>query len=218
MSNLPSYISDELKADRKNRWISGRVTEGEYQFFLDLMSEWEVEKKSSALRALIRFAAVWLPKIAEMKEEPLTERLETSAELMMAMAAATRRKNLEAELCRVYMMAMETVHEPTKRRLLAAAQKHAEIHDLKWPPVGSDPLQTDPSMRYVYERVVTLLDQRNNGKLTLRDLVANSTGNKEDIAPILASLEKGGYLTMEEERRSGPPTIWIRVPTLGTNC
>lgn len=218
MSKLPSYIGADIVADKKNRWIGGRVTEGEYQFFLDLMSDWETENKSTALRAIIRLLAHWLPRIAEIQDEPLTKQLKASARLVVAMANAARRKTLEAESQRAYITAMSVDHEPTRRDLLAAAQQHAEAYDLKWPPVGSDPLQADPDMRYVYERVVTLMADREGQRLSLRDLVANSTGNKDNILPTLASLEKGGYLTMEEERRSGPPTIWIRVPSLEMNC
>lgn len=218
MSRIPDFIGPDIAADKKNRYIGGRVTEGEFQFFLDLQSEWGIPKQGPVLRAILRFVSKYLPKIALTEGEAFAERMEARSELRAAMQEAARREGLRNDSCQAYAKAVCVTHEPTRKRLLEAGENHARLHDLEWPPSSVSPIQADPSAQYIYNRVITLIAQCDEPRVSLRDVVANSTGDKAGIMPLLARLEQHGYVAMEEERRSGPPTIWVSIPSLEMNC
>lgn len=219
MSNIPDFISS-LTGDGDGynyAWVV-RVDQAGNQFLYDLMGEWNTGSKSEMLRGCISFTAQYLPTIASMNGKEAGIKIAVRAELIAARAEMMKRKGAAIEVKQAYMEAMSESHEPTKNRLLEAAKKYAGVYGIEWPPKSIDLLHYDSDARYVHNRVLSILRQSGEPRVSLRELTMGSVGNAEHVLETLRKLEAAEHVILEEEKRSGPPTIWVSVPTLVMNC
>lgn len=189
-----------------------RSGKGEHQFLLDLQSAYGFASKSESLRYCIKFTYTWLPKVSEIKGLNLEGKLAAELEFTEAEAQAEKRREIIRRLNQRLVDINACSHAATKAKLRLTAEKLAKAYFISWPPPESPLIDYDANAKYILDRVQSILELRKTDKISLRDLVANSVGSKDEIMPILERLAENGYIQLEAERRSGPLTVWITVP------
>ena len=198
---------------------STRVNKGANQWLLDLQAEWQLPNKAQVIRLVIGFAHNYLFKeISELQGkgmDPETQHKYTVArEFHEAECIRAEREYRLGEL-RNRLMMIEKEHDPALANLLLnTAKGYAEIHGVPWPPPDMALTAYDDHARYIMERILSVSNQGDD-RISLSHLLRNCTGKKREVLPAVERLRDHGYITIEEEVRSGPPTIWIEVVPLG---
>ena len=214
MSNIPGFVGGFSDGDANNNAWSTRLPKGGHQFLLDLKSDWHVNSNSEILRSVVAFAANNIEEVAKLYGETLCEKTLARIELLKVRFEAQERRSSINELYATYIEAMNTDHTPTKNKLLKSAERHARANDLDWPPREMPLISYDEKARYLHTRILALLSQSGDSRISLRDLSANSVGSRDELLLMLEKLEEHEFVTLTREKRSGPVTIWISVPTL----
>lgn len=210
----PDYIQDFSEGDDANYPWSTRLPAGGHQWLLDVQSEWQIPNKSQTLRKVIAFAHTFFKEITEKHGDALNPRLKARTEYNKAQYEADERDRVLRELSSCWRRAMASEHLPTRQKLLKSGKELAMVHNINWPPPELTLIERDLAAKYILDRVLALIDRSEDRRVTFRDVIANSVGDKEKIKPVLEELMNEGYINMEMERRSGPPTVWITTPML----
>lgn len=216
MSEVPDYASDVTSADKYVRTLPPvRVSISQMQFIIELRGSWGTDT-SKAVRGMIEFCAKHMPKIAEEEGSPISGKTRTAANLLLKKKAAREWNEIRDDLYQSYYMAIRTDNERIRDELLEALAESAEEQDIKWPPpsVDPDPIMHNKDLRYVHDKVMSLIAKSEDHRVSLRNM-ETSTGKRRDyLVPKLKELESAGYVLTSEEQRSGQTTVWIEVPMM----
>lgn len=210
----PSFIKKFSDGDDNSYCWSTRLPKGGHQFLLDIQAEYQFPNKSKTLLFIVEYANGNLDVTAGQAGEPVSAKLQAKLNFDRAGREAMERREIIANLSQRLVEINAMDHLPTKLKLEATARDLAEKHQVSWPPPEMPLVEYDSEAKYVLDRVLSLLVRRQSSRLNLADLIANSVGDKDKILPVLERLEGNGYVMLVQERRSGPPTTWIEVPTL----
>lgn len=209
-----SFLRDFPEGDDNSYSWSTRIDKGANQFLLDIMSEEQYHSKSQTLKNIIHFAGTYWGKAKAFAGEGITARLEAKLKFAEAKREANDRQELIQELNRRLVEINQSDHPPTRRKLISTGKALAKAYGLNWPPQELPLVAYDTDASYVLNRIMSLLEQAEVNRVSLRDLVMRSIGDKDKILPVVERLEQAGYITTRTERRSGPATIWIEIPSL----
>ena len=193
---------------------SGRIPKGANQFLLDLMAEENLPNKSQTIKLVVQFAWTWYVRAAELTGHEISGRLQARLEFDAAQRDANERQDVLTELNKRLALIHEIDHPPTRYRLIATAKHLAETHGMDWPPKSLPLIAYDEDAAYVRDRIMNLVSRSDDGRVSLRDLVMQSVGDTAKILPVIERLAEQGYIEVYKEHRSGPPTVWIAVPSV----
>jgi len=194
---------------------STRICKGANQWLLDLMAEKQLPNKSQTLKLVVQFAWSWWAEAANLSDdEHISERFQARLEFDAAQRDANERQDVLTELNKRLALIHEIDHPPTRYRLIATAKHLAETHGMDWPPKSLPLIAYDEDAAYVRDRIMNLVSRSDDGRVSLRDLVMQSVGDTAKILPVIERLAEQGYIEVYKEHRSGPPTVWIAVPSV----
>jgi hypothetical protein len=216
MSNsIPLPLNSFGEGDDDSYSWTTRLDKGGNQFLLDIMAEWQLHNKSQALKVAVMFMHTYLSEVLEVAgESELSARMETILAFRSARMDAADRMRVIDELRERMQLIDATDHPGLKARLEQTAKQYAALHRLPWPPPDAALVTYDTEARYILERLIVTSNALGKNRVSLRELLARCNWRRRVVVPILERLERHEYVEIEKEKRSGPPTLWITVPTL----
>ena len=111
-------------------------------------------------------------------------------------------------------MATEANDITVERSLRRAAEDLADVYDLPWPPPKPSVIDGDPVARPVLERILSLLDGEQDGKITFRTLSRSINRSKETLLPVIMKLDEEKFIQTYKGGAKGNETLWILGPPL----
>lgn len=210
---LPPFVKEFPQGDDDSYPATTRLPRRGHQFLADIQAEYQFPNRSQALRFIVQFAHDWLSKIAEQEGELLSPRMKARLDFNRAEREATERKRIIGDLHERQAEINQTDHTPTRSRLVVTAERLATAYQIPWPPPDMALVEYDSEAKYILDRILVLLQKQRVSRINLRDLIANSIGDKAKIMPVLGRLEAKKYVVLTQEQRSGPPTTWIKIPS-----
>lgn len=208
------FLKSFADGDEDSYAWSTRVPKGANQWLLDLMAEEQFPNKSQTLKRCVEFAYTHYAHAADLFGKKLSERFRARTEFDNADREAKARQEILADLNRRLALINTTDHAATRAKLIATARMLAAAHDMEWPPPELPLVAYDEDANYIRNRIIELIEQSDNGRVSMRDLVMRSLGDTAKVTPVVERLEEAGYITTHKEHRSGPATVWIAIPTL----
>lgn len=193
---------------------STRLSKGGNQYLLDLMSEWQLGNKSQVLKMAVKFLYTYLPKIVEETDTKLSRRLMAYLNYAEADRLADERDSVLHNLAVRMEKIVTTDHPPLRIKLETTAKEYAAAHNISWPPPDMSLVSFDMEAKYILERILSVAGKRDTNVISCRLLLQSCHWKQEDVVPVLERLEKYEYIQLTREKRSGPLTLWITIPTL----
>ena len=214
---IPHYIvpSEYSDGDRFTRTQISRITQGMDQQITDLAANWQVTSRSELGRTLLALGLEMAAQKAKEAGVQVSQRLEAWLALREASREAEQRKQILDEIQKQMTRAVECEDPVLREKLEKTAQGLAEAYGICWPPLDMPLISYDSKARYVYDRISALLRQSEKTRITFNELNRQSSGLKDDLLPALERLAEAGYITLTDEPRSGPKTVWIGPATPG---
>lgn len=215
--SIPFYIVMEgfSEGDKFTRTQISRITQGMNQQITDLSANWQITSRSKMGRTLLALGLRTAAQMTRDAGEEVSQKLEAWIALCEARGEATQRKHILGEIQKQMTSAVECEDPILRERLEKTAQGLAKAYDIPWPPPSMPLTSYDSEAKYVYDRVSSLLQQSKKAQITFGELNRQSSGLKSDLLPALRRLAEAGYITLTDESRSGPKTIWIGPVTPG---
>jgi len=183
------------------------------QQITDLAANWQVTSRSELGRTLLALGLEMAAQKAKEAGVQVSQRLEAWLALREASREAEQRKQILDEIQKQMTRAVECEDPVLRERLEKTAQGLAEAYGICWPPPDMSPIFYDNKAKYVYDRISALLQQGEKTQISFGELNRQSAGHKDDLLPVLQRLAKAGYVTLTDESRSGPKTVWISLST-----
>lgn len=179
----------------------------------EVQAEWHLPSKNQTCRELLAFA---LDRLVDADEEFLDPKGRASARLRAAMARAEAQaqKTILNKVNELLVMATEANDVAVERSLTRAAEDLAEVYGLPWPPPRPSVIDGDPIARPVLERILSLLDEEQDGKITFRTLSRSLNRDKETLLPVVMILAEEKFIQTYKGRGKGRETLWILRPPL----
>lgn len=182
----------------------------------EVQSEWNLPSKNRTLRELVAFA---LYQLASANEEFLDPKGRAIARLRAAVARAEAQahKTILNKVNELLIMAAETSDATVEKSLKRAAEDLAEVYGLPWPPPKPSVIDGDPVARPVLERILSLLDGEQKGKITFRILSRSLNRSKEVLLPVVMKLAEEKFIqTYKGGAKGKNETLWILGPPLAS--
>lgn len=214
MDSIPILLSEFPEGDDDTYAWSTRLCKGANQFLLDIMAEWQLFNKSQTLKLAVSFMYTYLQDILDSEDSELNERMRVIFAFREAQRLAVERKAVIEELNSAMVLIKEAGHPAIKEQLEESAKAYAALHRLPWPPPEIPLIDYDAEARYILDRIMVASKNVGSERITNRDLLQTCHWPADDIKPVLSRLAENGYIDLEEETRSGPPTLWIIIPTM----
>jgi len=217
MKEVPGFLdcfSTFGEGDDNSYCWSTRIPKGADQFLHDIEAEYSQSNKSQTLKLIIQFAYSFWNVVAEQQGETLSERFKARIDFRKAESDALERESIINDLNRRLAQIERTDHLPLRIKLAATGQKLAEQYGISWPPPETPLVIYDEEARYLHNRIITIAQNNGRSKISLRELNTGCKFRKEEIMPVLGRLKEAGYIDTKTEHVSGPPTVWIEIPSL----
>jgi len=179
----------------------------------EVQSEWQLPSKNQTCRELLAFA---LDQLANADESLLDPKGRAIARLRAAVARAEAQaqKAILNKVNELIVMAMETSDATVKKSLTRAAEDLAEVYGLPWPPPRPSVIDGNPVARPVYDKILALLDEAQEGRINFRDLSRAMNRDKESLLPVVTALAEEKFIQVYKSGHKGLETLWILRPPL----
>jgi hypothetical protein len=206
---IPLQIDDFSESDDYNFVWTVRVNAGLNQLMYDYQSEYQYPNKSQSVRSMLETLFTHFEEILKLNNQELSGNIKTRLDYMAAENEANERDRAIASLHRRLNKIARTTHEPTRIKLLDTAKAYAEMYSLEWPPPSANLIDFDDDAKNVFDAISRAVNRSEEGKTTMRTIGRNTRFEHDELVQILHRLEENNYIKLNEEQRSGAPTIWI---------
>lgn len=214
---IPIPLNSFGEGDDDSYAWSTRVSKGANQFLLDLMAEWQLQNKSQTLAVAVQFLYTYLDKITEDTDTEFSEKFRARLEFIKSQQEADTWDQILADLANRMVRIEKTDHAGIRTQLEETAKRFAKAYGVPWPPPDLPLISYDSEARYILDRIIAVASKNKTNRISSRDLLQNCHWISADLMPVLERLAQYDHISLEREDRSGPPTVWITVPTMSVS-
>jgi len=214
MPKLPLVmIPIETEGDDNKYLWSTRIPESTHQKLLDLASEYNLNK-AGLLREIVYFAIEYWPESAESQGVNISDKLKASFRSEAATRRQDRRKAAHREVIDLLTRAASEDLPALKAELEVAAKRMAEAWHISFPPPDLPFDVANQDAAYVLKWIKKIMVENKASRIRLNELNPRVRQfNANGLREIIVQLEEHGYIMTGEEVTSGPPTLWISLPS-----
>lgn len=211
----PFIICPDSEGDENRYEWSTRIPQSSHQFLTDLKNDYEMSSKSQALRACIFFTQQHFRKVVEDSGSVIGKQISAALEVFQVRAEQDKRREIHKQILELLARAAGETGAPMRIRLENAAKNLAGVWSITFPPPDLPLMLKDKNAAYVLRKLRQIASEQQTNRVRLNDLNPRARSFKaSDLREILLTLERADYLELTEEKTSGPPTLWITLPTL----
>jgi len=199
-----------VHSDKVHAW-STRVDRETHLFLLDVKAEFNLATNAAAMRKVLEIGIDAIGKGIYGPGQDDKLRVQAAAEARAVLGQISAREQAEAQIERLISVAAQINSEQLRLRLQSAALKLSRTYSLPWPPENLSITAVDSRAAAVLETAKRLVTK--DGECNLATLNPLVRYNASELKSVLGKLQDAGFVTLRTEKRSGPPTIWIEIPT-----
>jgi hypothetical protein len=204
------FIPGFPEGDEANYHWSTRLPKGGHQWLLDFMAEYNIPNKAIALRKIVEFTVRFFPQVVGEQGGEASAKMSATSLAMKATSMYRERQHIHTQIIDLLTKAAESEHPPTTAALTSAAKELADAYNFNWPPPDLPLVTTDRRAKRVLEKVKAMIVEQGS-RISLNALNARTRMKAGELKEVLHRLEEHGYITLETEQISGPPTLWINI-------
>jgi len=214
MPKLPFVSAPmEVEGDENKYLWSTRIPESTHQKLSDWAAEYHLNK-AGLLREVIYFAIEHWPKIMEQRGVDVSDTLKADFKSESATRKQDRRRVAHKDVVDLLTRAASEDLPPLKAELKLAAKRMAEAWHIPFPPPDLPFDVANESAAYVLKWIKKVMAENKTNRVRLNELNPRIRRfNASELREVVAQLEEHGYIVTSEEITSGPPTLWISLPS-----